>query len=188
MHEQYAAADSADILLHDTPPLLVFRRRKPFRVGVQFLLENGQPLLWHALRHIVVGTAGEGERLLRRDPQRGAERAQRLPLVGAEDVDLDVRGHRAADRDLREKRGQLFQLFFLCAQVAEVHLRLLDAAAAGAEIGLQVLHRRARAVEQLEDAAVRDVVPGPLVHRTADIAPVVLVAVVDHVERVHMVL
>ena len=134
----------------------------------------------------VVRAVAEGERLFDRDPQRGAERAQRVALVGRGDVQLDVRGHRGADRDLGEERGQSLELFFPRAHVAEVHLGLLHAAAVGAEIGLQVLHRRARAVEQLKDAAVGDVVPGPLVHRPRDIAPVVLVAVVDHVERVHV--
>ena len=135
----------------------------------------------------VVRPVAEGDRLLRRDAERGAQRYERVALVGRGDVQLDIRRDGRADRDLREEGRELLELALSLAQIAEVHLGLLDAAAVGAQVVLQILDRRARAAEHLEDAFVGDIVPRVVEKILRDKAPVVLVAVIEHVEAVHIV-
>ena len=117
-------------------------------------------------------------------PQQIAKRQQGLPLGGGAGIDLNVEGHGGGKGQLREALRQLLQLLRALLHVREVELELLHARTLFPQVRFQLRHRGAQPGYQLAHAGVRDRVRRDGQHGSGHIAPVVLIAVVEHAEGI----
>ena len=108
-------------------------------------------------------------------------------LVGRSQVQLNVVSHRACHRKLQEKLRQQPKLTGPLLHVGKIDLELLYAFTGVQNIPAQAFHRRSQTNQQVKDTLVRHEFHSVFIKAPVDIAPVVLIAVVDQVVFVHIV-
>lgn len=137
----------------------------------------------------VVGAVAEGHGLLPPDAQMCSQGQQRLVLAGVHAVDLDVVGDRRGGHQLREELRNAPELPLPLVQILGLkeHLQLLQRLPPLPQGLLQIVHRHPQALYDLQHVRLGgEVGRAGFIHAAGHPAALVLIAVVDHGQRVHV--